>query len=287
MENSWIFALIVVAVFLILIASCVLAVFRVPKKTCSCHGIMPLREGFISSGSEGATMNDNAITGPRLYGNQMIQNGKHWEDIVKSVKDKNEASDGPGTLGAGKGRGFDNEMRNQQRYNDYLTKKGKLSQQEVNKVTQAINDGIANSLGEISLFNRGKQVAGNLIIQDGLNATIGMMDEDFYSERQKNRNIYTASKAVHVKGFRINPENMGNEFKDYHPSKLLSKNNKKIPYMTDGVKPNNGVKVEDGKLILENSKAKISTNIGAENKNKGVTTKQLDNGKQMVKLASA
>ena len=240
------------------------------------------KEGFLSSGSEGAFQDGDSVVGPRMYATQIIDNGKTWDDVLNTAKKDNIASDGIGTLGAGRGEGFDKELKNQQSYNAYLSKQGKLSSEEVNKITRAINDGIANSLGEISMFNRGKQVTGNLIIQDGLNSTIAMMDEKYYSEREKNRNIYTTTKVIHAKGFDINPENLGREFSDYKPAKMLSRNRKRTPYVEGAARPKTGVDVKNGKITLETDKATVSTDVQNGKTSDGSVQKQLDNGKTMV-----
>lgn len=235
-------------------------------------------EGFISSGSEGSAMRNGAVIGPNIYSNQIIQNGKDWNSIVDSVKKDGTASDGPGTLGAAKGKGFDESMKNQKKYNQYMDKNVTVSTEEMNKVTRAINSGIDNSLGDISMYNRGSQVKGNLIIQSGLNSTVGMLDEKYYSERQKNRNIYTVTKAVHIKGFDVNPENMGAEFGNYKPAKVLNRKGKKVPNIADATKNNNGVSVQNGKLVIENDKSKVTTDMGAKNKSDGVIQAKTDNG---------
>ena len=240
------------------------------------------REGFISSGSDKAFVNDNAINGSKLYATQIIDNNKTFEDIVSGVKKNGVASDGQATLGAGKGEGFDNELKNQSDYRAYMNKKGKISNEEVNKISKSINAGISNANGNISLFNRGKQVAGKLIIQDGWNSTVAMMDDKYYSERQKNRNIYTASKVIHVKGFDVNPENIGRELTDYKPSKMLSRHNKRIPYVSEASKPDNGISVNNGKLVLETKKATVSTDVGAKHTSDGSIQATLDHGQQMV-----
>lgn len=240
------------------------------------------KEGFLSSGSEGAFQDGDSVVGPRMYATQIIDNGKTWDDVLNTAKKDKIASDGIGTLGAGRGEGFDKELKNQQSYNAYLTKQGKLSSEEVNKITRAINNGIANSLGEISMFNRGKQVTGNLIIQDGLNSTIAMMDEKYYSEREKNRNIYTTTKVIHAKGFDVNPENLGREFSDYKPAKMLSRNKKRIPYVEGAARPKTGVDVNNGKITLETDKATVSTDVQNGKTSDGSVQKQLDNGKTMV-----
>ena len=282
MDNTTLIVSIVLAVLIIAVvisAICLYKKYKRHQNHCPCQ----YKEGFISAGSEGAHVDGQAIVGPHMYSNQMIQNGKDWQHILNSTAQDNEPDDGPGTLGAGKGEGFDKEVQNQKKYAQYLENKGKMSNEEANKVTQAINNGIANPLGEISLFNRGKQVAGNLIIQDGLNATVGMMAEEFFSERQKNRNIYTASKVVEVKGFHINPENMGAEFTNYHPSKIFSRDNKRVPYVSYAARPDMGIKVDNGQLHIENKKTNLTVPTG-DSKQKGVVTKQLDNGKTMATM---
>ena len=241
-----------------------------------------LQEGFISSGSEGAAVTGQSVVGSRMYASQIIDNGKNFNDILDGVRKDGIASDGPGNLGAGRGQGFDKELKNQASYRNYMSKKGKISNDEVNKISKSINEGISNSLGDISLFNRGKQVAGKLIIQDGLNSTIAMMDEKYYSERQKNRNIYTTTKVIHMKGFDVNPENIGRELSDYKPSKMLSRHNKKIPYVSEATRPKTGISVDNGKLTLESNKATVSTDIGDKRQSKGSIQASLDNGKQMI-----
>lgn len=240
------------------------------------------KEGFLSSGSEGAYQDGDSVVGPRMYATQIIDNGKTWDDVLSTAKNEKIASDGIGTLGAGRGAGFDKELKNQQSYNAYLSKQGSLSSEEVNKITRAINNGIANSLGEISMFNRGKQVTGNLIIQDGLNSTIAMMDEKYYSEREKNRNIYTTTKVIHAKGFDVNPENLGREFTDYKPAKMLSRNKKRTPYVEGAARPKTGVDVKNGKITLETNKATVSTDVQNGKTSDGSVQKQLDNGKTIV-----
>ena len=244
------------------------------------------KESFISSGSEGASVNGNSIIGPHMYATQIIDNNKTFEDMINTANKEKIASDGHGTLGAGKGVGFDKELKNQQNYRAYMSKKGKISNEEMNKISKSINEGLSNSLGNISLFNRGKQVAGKLIIQDGLNSTVAMMDEKYYSERQKNRNIYTTTKVIHAKGFDVNPENIGRELSDFKPSKMLSRHNTRIPYVTEAARPNNGVSVENGKLKLESNKATVSTDVGRKHISDGSVHANLDNGKQMIGMKS-
>ena len=257
---------------------------RNPINRCPCSNE---KEGFISSGSDKAYVQNNAIVGPRMYATQIIDNGKTFDDMLETANNKHIASDGPGTLGAGKGEGFDNELKNQSNYKAYMNKKGRISNEEVNKITKSINAGISNSGGNISLFNRGKQVAGKLIIQDGWNSTIAMMDDKYYSERQKNRNIYTTTKVIHAKGFDINPENIGRELSDYKPSKMLSRHNKKIPYVSEASRPSNGISVNNGKLTLETNKATVSTDVGNKHVSDGAIEAALDNGQKMIGMKSS
>ena len=87
------------------------------KERCSSS---PKKEGFASSGTEGAVVSGDSIVGPNMYASHIIDNNKTWKDLIETAKKDKIASDGPGTLGAGKGQGFDKELKNQSAYNTYL-----------------------------------------------------------------------------------------------------------------------------------------------------------------------
>ena len=271
-------ALLIIIIIIIVICCCKKKPLN-PISSCSC-----MKEGFLSSGSEGANVQGNSIIGPRMYATQIIDNGKTFDNLLETTKKENIASDGKADIGAKRGKGFDEELKNQSQYRSYMNKKGRISNEEVNKISKSINAGLSNASGDISLFNRGNQVAGKLIIQNGWNSTIAMMDDKYYSERQKNRNIYTTTKVIHAKGFDINPENIGRELSDYKPSKMLSRHNKRIPYVSEASKPSNGVSVNNGKLVLETNKATVSTDIGSKKTSEGSIQTSLDNGQQMVAM---
>ena len=184
------------------------------------------KESFISSGVNGAYFNpmNNAIEGSNLYSNQMIQNGKSWKDVVDAAKDKHIATDGPGSIGAGKGDGYDNAFKAQCKLADAWdsVRNGFMTNEEFNKLSQEINVSTAPQ-SDTSLFNRGNQTCGKLTILP--NKLVCVVDEKYMDERSKNRDIFKTNTIVHCQGYDIDTNNVGRALSDSHFSKYLLNNN--------------------------------------------------------------
>ncbi len=186
----------------------------------------PKKESFISSGVNGATFNamNNAIEGSHLYSNQMIQNGRSWKDVVDIAKEKNIATDGPGSIGAGKGDGYDNAFKAQCKLADAWdsVRNGFMTNEEFNKLSQEINVSTSPQ-SDTSLFNRGNQTCGKLTVLP--NKLVCVVDEKYMDERSKNRDIFKTNTIVHCQGYDIDTNNVGRALSDSHFSKYLLNNN--------------------------------------------------------------
>lgn len=206
---------------------------------CKTNGITPCgnkmnnsnTEKFISSGSEGSFYDENndVIVGSANYTNQIIQNNKSWCDVVDGVKNNNIASDGSEYLGAGPGDGFDEAMKSQIEIQNKLDNGEDCfySNKTISEIDKTINN-TTSSTSNTSLFNRGNNSCAKMIILPN-NSQIGIMEEKYYPERDKNRNIYKANTIVPIQGFDIPEDRIGGEFANYHVAKFLSNTHKRTP----------------------------------------------------------
>ena len=186
----------------------------------------PTKEGFIASGTSGAVFNprSNAIEGPHLYSNQMIQNGKSWGDVVDTAQKEYIASDGPDAIGAGKGNGYDNAFKAQCKLAEAWenVRNGFMTNEEFNALSQEINSSTAPQ-SDTSMFNRGNQNCGKMTILP--NKLVCVIDEKYMDERSKNRDIFKTNTIVHCQGYDIDTNNVGRALSDTHFSKYLANNN--------------------------------------------------------------
>ena len=184
------------------------------------------KEGFISSGTNGAVFNprSNSIEGSHLYSNQMIQNGKSWGDVVDVAQKENVATDGPGSIGAGKGNGYDSAFKAQCKLADAWenVRNGFMTNEEFNSLSQEINSSTAPQ-SDTSMFNRGNQTCGKMNILP--NKLVCVIDEKYMDERSKNRDIFKTNTIVHCQGYDIDTNNVGRALSDSHFSKYLLNNN--------------------------------------------------------------
>ena len=186
----------------------------------------PTKEGFIASGTSGAVFNprSNAIEGPQLYSNQMIQNGKSWGDVVDTAQKEYIASDGPDAVGAAKGNGYDAAFKAQCKLADAWenVRNGFMTNEEFNALSQEINSTTAPQ-SDTSMFNRGNQNCGKMTILP--NKLVCVIDEKYMDERSKNRDIFKTNTIVHCQGYDIDTNNVGRALSDTHFSKYLANNN--------------------------------------------------------------
>ena len=186
----------------------------------------PAKEGFICSGTNGAVFNPraNSIEGSHLYSNQMIQNGKSWGDVVDAAQKENVATDGPGSLGAGKGNGYDSAFKAQCKLAEAWenVRNGFMTNEEFNSLSQEINSSTAPQ-SDTSMFNRGNQTCGKMTILP--NKLVCVIDEKYMDERSKNRDIFKTNTIVHCQGYDIDTNNVGRALSDSHFSKYLMNNN--------------------------------------------------------------
>lgn len=186
----------------------------------------PAKEGFIASGTNGAVFNprSNSIEGAHLYSNQMIQNGKSWGDVVDAAQKENVATDGPGSIGAGKGNGYDSAFKAQCKLAEAWenVRNGFMTNEEFNSLSQEINSSTAPQ-SDTSMFNRGNQTCGKMTILP--NKLVCVIDEKYMDERSKNRDIFKTNTIVHCQGYDIDTNNVGRALSDSHFSKYLMNNN--------------------------------------------------------------
>ena len=184
------------------------------------------KEGFICSGTSGAVFNprSNAIEGPAMYSNQMIQNGKSWGDVVETAQKEYIASDGPDAIGAGKGNGYDTAFKAQCKLADAWenVRNGFMTNEEFNALSQEINSSTAPQ-SDTSMFNRGNQNCGKMTILP--NKLVCVVDEKYMDERSKNRDIFKTNTIVHCQGYDIDTNNVGRALSESHFSKYLLNNN--------------------------------------------------------------
>lgn len=187
------------------------------------------QEGFISSGSEGARYNKDTdtIIGPALFTNQMLQNGSTWNDVKKVVNENGYASDGSNIIGAGPGNQFDKAMgahiRNVEimaaANNEYNTPE---MLKEINKnINQDISAGTSTAM-----FNRANQTKGKIISLN--DRAVGVLPEEFYPERCKNRNIYKTNEIIPIAGFNINEARIGENLSEIHPVLYLQRKHRRM-----------------------------------------------------------
>lgn len=195
---------------------------------CSCPHAKK-QEGFISSGSEGARYNKDTdtIIGPALFTNQMLQNGSTWNDVKKVVNEKGYASDGSNIIGAGPGNQFDRAMgahiRNVEimaaANNEYNTPE---MLKEINKnINQDISAGTSTAM-----YNRANQTKGKIISLN--DRAVGVLPEEFYPERCKNRNIYKTNEIIPIAGFNINEARIGENLSEIHPVLYLQRKHRRM-----------------------------------------------------------
>lgn len=197
------------------------------QQTCPCQAAN--KEGFVSSGGLGANYNKgmDTITGPSLFTNQILQNGTTWNKLKDTVNSKGYASDGPNSIGAGPGNNFDSSMsahiRNmeimQSANNEYNTP------QMLKEINKNINKDISGGTNT-SLYNRGAQTKGKIITLN--DKAVGVLPEEFYPERAKNRNIYKTQEIIPIAGFNINEARIGENLSEIHPVLYLSRSHKRM-----------------------------------------------------------
>lgn len=221
------------------------------------------KEPFISSGTSGAWYDErnNAVRGPHVYSNQMIQNRKNWADVVGTAKAQNIASDGRGTLGASAGDGFEKAWDAQQKIvdawnnvpNNYMTN------EEFNALSKEIAVSVAPK-PDHSLLNRGNQNRGKLsILPDKL---VCVIEEKYMPDRDKNYTVYKTNSVVHCQGYDIDTNRIGSEFLDTSLPKYV-KNNNKRQVTSAGVTLGLNVKEPDEKdKNIEQFKAKYIQGAG-------------------------
>lgn len=198
----------------------------VEKRGCGCPFA---KEGFISSGSEGARFNKDTgtIIGPALFTNQMLQNGSTWNDVKKIVQEKGYASDGSNIIGAGPGNQFDRAMgahiRNVEimaaANNEYNTP------EMLKEINKNINQDIAAGTST-SMYNRANQTKGKIISLN--DRAVGVLPEEFYPERCKNRNIYKTNEIIPIAGFNINEARIGENLSEIHPVLYLQRKHRRM-----------------------------------------------------------
>lgn len=186
----------------------------------------PAKEGFISSGVDGAFYNPrtNAIQGDSLYSNQMIQNGQNWKSVTDTAIEKNIASDGFGQLGAGNGDGFQSAYKGQKKLEEAWenVRNGFMSNEEFDKLKDDINISTAPQ-SDTSLLNRGNQNCGKMNILP--NKLVCVVDEKYLGERDKNYDVYKTNTIVHCQGYDIDTNNVGRALSGSHFSKYLLNDN--------------------------------------------------------------
>lgn len=238
------------------------------------------KEGFISSGVDGAFYNENtnAIQGNALYSNQMIQNGKNWGDVVNIAKEKHIASDGINSIGAGNGNGFEEAYKSQRKLAEAWdsVRNGYMPMEEYEKLAKVINT-TTSPQSDTSMFNRGNQNCGKMNILP--NKLVCVIDEKYMDERSKNRDIFKATTICHAQGYDIDTNNIGNALNDTHFTKYISNNQGRRKITSSGASVN-GLKVvetEDGyyenpnKERIENFKANLNREAFTNDAPKGYT----------------
>lgn len=223
------------------------------RNTEACDGIP--KEGFVSSGGLGANLNKgmDTITGPSLFTNQILQNGTTWNKLKNTVEEKGYASDGPGKLGAGPGNSFDKSMaahiKNmeimQAANNEYNTP------QMLKEINKNINQDIAGGTNT-SLYNRGAQTKGKIITLN--DKAVGVLPEEFYPERAKNRNIYKTQEIIPIAGFNINEARIGENLSEIHPVLYLQRSHKR---MATGAGTTGSLEEHVGKIDVPQFDAKV------------------------------
>lgn len=208
--------------------------------SCACTGPKmigrPQKENFVSSGTMGAHYNEDmdTITGPALYTNHMLQNGTTWKKLKNDVKKKGIASDGSLQLGAGTGNGYDRSMGAHIKNMEIMqSANNEYNNPEIlRQITKNINEDLSSN-PENSMYNRGNQTCGKMIELNG--RAIGVLPEEFYPEREKNRNIYKAQEIIPIPGFNVNIERLGENLSESHSCLYVKRSHRKNPVALGGV----------------------------------------------------
>lgn len=141
-----------------------------------------------------------AIRGPGIITNGMVRN-KPSSDLVKAVKENSTYAE-EGDFGATyQPNGLDNLIKNQleiQRIND--RNDGKVySQADLQAISSKIQTSASSA--DNSLFSRaGAQTTDMYLLPT---ATVGVIDQDFIPERDRNNRVIVAGSAVPVPGFQF------------------------------------------------------------------------------------
>lgn len=213
------------------------------------------KEGFVSSGTEGASYNKSTdtITGPALFTNQILQNNTTWNDLKDNVKNKGYATDGSNSIGAGPGNNFDKSMSAHIRNMEIM----KAANNEYNtpnmlkEINKNINQDISGG-SSTSLYNRGNQTRGKIISLP--DKAVGVLPEEFYPERSKNRNIYKTQEIIPIAGFNINEARIGENLSEIHPVLYLQRSHKR---MATGAGTTGNISDHVGKIEIPEFDARI------------------------------
>ena len=187
------------------------------------------REGFVSNGGLGANYNKDmdTITGPALFTNQILQNGTTWKDLTSGVEKTGIAQDGPNKIGAGPGNSFDSSMKAHIRNMEIMASANNEynTPQMLKEINKNINKDISGGTNT-SLYNRGAQTKGKIIQLN--DKAVGVLPEEFYPERAKNRNIYKTQEIIPIAGFNINEARIGENFSEIHPVLYLNRSHRRM-----------------------------------------------------------
>ena len=186
-------------------------------------------EGFISSGSMGAQYNTDfgTIQGPALYSNHMLQ-GDSWKNVKQRVQDEGVARDGGMMLGAGPGNNFDKNMNAHIKNMEIMEAANNEynNPEMLRQITKNINEDM-NPTPQSAVFNRGNQTCGKLIELN--DRAIGVLPEEFYPERTKNRNVYKTQEIIPIPGFNINEARLGENLAESHSVLYTRRSHRRIP----------------------------------------------------------
>jgi hypothetical protein len=185
------------------------------------------REGFVIA-PQGA-MNDpttGAIKGPGIMTNGM--SNKPWAEMAKEVAETGSTSDGNHVLGVSMGNQFDELYRNHTDIQD-IDNRSAQGMQSIEDLTE-ISKKIASSANNANhnMFSRGGSHPTKLLLAP--TEIRGVIDEEFLPERDKNRQIATVQSIIHIPGFNVNTERLGQNLSQAHFSNISrNKSTVRIP----------------------------------------------------------
>lgn len=204
-RTGWVIALLVILIIAVIV---ICLVEREKHKKAVIRSVLLKKraddkEGFAYfNTSTGAYVakETGAVRGPGIITNGMVRN-KPSSEIVSSVEKEKEFAEEANFGATYQPNGLDKLVKNQidiQRINE--RNDGKIySQSDLQEISSKIQTSASSA--DNSLFSRaGAQVTEMLLLPS---ATVGVIDQDFVPERDRNNRVVVAGSAVPIQGYQF------------------------------------------------------------------------------------